>query len=88
MFASTIPGSTDIVVKVAAMERAYRSETPDWQFGDRGREQLSSSSRRNTASFTKCSGSVPALVAICDKLRFLLGREMYFHAFKIRENRG
>jgi hypothetical protein len=36
MFASTMPGSPDIIVKVAAMERAYCPETPNWQFGDRG----------------------------------------------------
>jgi hypothetical protein len=30
--ARNVPGSTDIVVDVASVERAHRSEMPDWQF--------------------------------------------------------
>jgi hypothetical protein len=60
------PGSTGIVVKVATMQRAYRSEILHRQFGDRcAKAYISASMRRRTACFTNCSASVPALLASC-----------------------
>jgi hypothetical protein len=70
------------------MHGAYGSEIPRGQL--RGR-----SAERNLILNKAQDSILHQLLGICTgfggelrKLRFLLWREVYFHAFKVRENRG
>jgi hypothetical protein len=73
---------------VTTMHGAYGSEIPRGQL--RGR-----SAERNLILNKAQDSILHQLLGICTgfggelrKLRFLLWREVYFHAFKVRENRG
>ena len=77
-----MPGSTDIIVKVAAVKGAYGSERPNGQFMDWGAGVTFVLKQAQYGVLHQMLGIGSGPDGDLRNLRFLLWREMYFHPFK------